>query len=49
VQRSYDFSAIPSFLRSPARCLVGNWDDRSNTLTLRAALSLDDTAWDRKK
>jgi len=49
VQRSYDFSAIPSFLRSPARCLVGNWDDRSNALALRAALSLDDTAWDRKK
>jgi len=49
VQRSYNFDSIPSLLRSASRCLPGEWDYRANNLTLRVAVSLDDTAWDRRK
>lgn len=48
VQRSYDFSQMAAFKRSAARCLPGSWDWRGNNLALRAAVSLDDSAWDRK-
>ncbi len=47
--RSFFFDSIGTSLRSAARCLVVDWDSRSNGLTIRVAVSLDDNAWDRKK
>ncbi len=49
VQRGYNFDSVAGDMRSAARCLPGEWDYRANNLTLRVAVSLDDTAWDRKK
>lgn len=46
--RSYFFDSIGTSLRSAARCGVVDWDGRSNGLTIRAALSLDPMAWDRR-
>jgi formylglycine-generating enzyme required for sulfatase activity len=46
--RSFFFDSIGTSLRSAARCLVVDWDSRSNGLTFRIAVSLDDNAWDRK-
>jgi formylglycine-generating enzyme required for sulfatase activity len=47
--RSYFFDSMGTNLRSAARCTAVGLDDRSNGLTFRAAVSLDDNAWDRKK
>jgi formylglycine-generating enzyme required for sulfatase activity len=46
--RSYFFDSLGTALRSAARCSVVDWDGRSNGLTIRAAVSLDETAWDRE-
>jgi formylglycine-generating enzyme required for sulfatase activity len=48
VQRSYNYDSVAGDLRSAARCLPGDWDSRASNLTLRAAISLDESAWDRK-
>ena len=47
--RSYFFDSMGTALRSAARCAAVGMDDRSNGLAIRVAVSLDDTAWDRKK
>lgn len=49
VQRGYNFDSVAADMRSAARCLPGGWDFRGNNLTIRAAVSLDDTAWDRRQ
>ena len=47
--RSYFFDSVGSGLRSAARCTVVDWDSRSNGLAIRAAVSLNDAAWDRQR
>ena len=46
--RGYFFDSIDVTLRSAARCHASDWDSRSNGLTIRVAVSLDDRAWDRR-
>ncbi|MGQ0457979.1 MAG: formylglycine-generating enzyme family protein [Hyphomicrobium sp.] len=46
--RSYNYDSMPSGMRSAARCAIIDWDGRGNNLTIRAAVSLDDNAWDRR-
>jgi formylglycine-generating enzyme required for sulfatase activity len=46
--RSYFFDSVGTGLRSAARCAAIGPDERSNGLGLRVAVSLDDSAWDRK-
>ena len=47
--RSFFFDSIGTSLRSAARCTAVGLDDRSNGLSFRVAVSLDENAWDRKK
>jgi len=48
ITRSYMFESMDTLLRSAARCSASDWDSRSNGLTIRAVVSLDDHAWDRR-
>lgn len=47
--RGYFFDSPGQLLRSAARCHASTWDERSNALTIRVAVSLDANAWDGKR
>ena len=47
--RGYFFDSIDVTLRSAARCPASDWDSRSNAVGLRVAVSLSQTAWDRRR
>lgn len=46
--RGFSFDSVGGDLRSAARCEAVDWDGRNNNLGIRAAVSLDDGAWDRR-